>query len=126
MADIHSNIGPVTAITPAVITATTTGNGLDLAGYATASLVISTGAIVASGNFTAKLQESDSQGSGFVDVPAAGLIGTFPAVLAADSVVKVGYLMNRRYVRCVVTLNSGTSIALAAVLVRGNPQTAPV
>jgi hypothetical protein len=126
MADIHSNIAPLTTIAPAVLTATVNGNGVDLAGFASASLMIVAGAIVASGSFTAKLQESDLQGSGFVDVPASGLIGTFPAILTADSIVKVGYLMNRRFVRCVVTFNSGTSIALAAVLVRGNPQMAPV
>src|SRR5262245_54930475 len=98
MRDLASNIGPVQAVAPAVLAATTTSNGIDLLGFDSAALVINTGAIAGSGNFTAKLQESDDD-SDYDDVAAGDLIGSFPASLAADSVVKVGYIGTKRYLK---------------------------
>ena len=90
-------------------------------------LVINTGAIASSGNFTAKLQESDTTTSeDFTDVVAADLIGTLPGVLLASSVAKQGYIGNRRYIRLVTTKNSGTSIAAGAVAIKGHAATRPV
>lgn len=127
MRDIVHNIGAVQALAPAVLAATTTGAALDLNGFESAALVINTGAIVGSGDFTAKLQESDTTTSGdFTDVAASALQGSFPASLAADSVVKVGYAGFKRYLRVVVTKNSGTSIAAGAVLVKGHAAQRPV
>jgi len=40
--------------------------------------------------------------------------------LAADSVYWVGYRGGKRYVRVVITKNSGTSIAAGAVVVKGH------
>lgn len=127
MRDLKSNLAAVQAIAPAVLAATTTGAALDLLSFGSAVVVVNTGAIVGDGNFTAKLQESDTTTSGdFTDVAAAGLHGSFPAVLAADSVVRVGYAGFRRYVRLVVTKNSGTSIAAGAVLLKGDAAARPV
>ena len=50
----------------------------------------------------------------------------FPASLAAASLVKVGYIGNKRYVRTVITKNSGTSIAAGAVVIMGNATSRPV
>ena len=86
MRDIANNIGVVQAVAPAVLSATNTGTGIDLLGFNSAAVIINTGAIVSSGDFTAKLQESDASGSGYADVAAGDLVGTFPASLAADSV----------------------------------------
>lgn len=127
MRDIVNNISTVQALAPAVLAATTTGAALDLNGFESAALVINTGAIVGSGDFTAKLQESDTTTSGdFTDVATSALQGAFPASLAADSVVKVGYVGFKRYVRLVVTKNSGTSIAAGALLVKGHAAQRPV
>ncbi|SDY18251.1 hypothetical protein [Citreimonas salinaria] len=127
MRDIASNIGPVQAVAPQVLSAANTSAAIDLLGFNSAALVINTGAIVSAGDFTAKLQESDTTTAGdFTDVAAAHLVGTFPASLAADSVVKVGYIGHKRYVRTVITKNGGTSIAAGAVIVKGNPADAPV
>ncbi len=127
MRDIVHNIGIVQALGPAVLAATTTGAALDLKGFESAAVVINTGAIAGSGDFTAKLQESDTTTSGdFTDVAASALQGAFPASLVADSVVKVGYAGFKRYVRLVVTKNSGTSIAAGAVLVKGHAAQRPV
>lgn len=127
MRDLSNNIGPIAALVPQVLSATNTSAAIDIRGFNSAALIINTGAIVASGNFTAKLQESDTTTSGdFTDVAAADLIGALPAVLAASTVYKQGYIGTRRYLRLVITLNSGTSIAAGAVIVRGNPVDAPV
>jgi len=127
MRDIVHTIGTVQALAPAVLSATTTGAVLDLLGFESAALVINTGAIVGSGDFTPKLQESDTTTSGdFTDVAASALQGAFPASLTADSVVKVGYAGFKRYVRLVTTKNGGTSIAAGAVLVKGHAAKRPV
>lgn len=127
MRDIASNIAAVQAVAPAVLTATTTSAALDLADFDAAAVIITTGAIVGAGNFTPKLQESDTTTSGdFTDVVAADLSGAFPAALAAASTYKVGYRGAKRYIRLVLTLNSGTSIAAGAVIVKGHPAQLPV
>lgn len=123
MRDLANNISAVTAIAPAVLTATNTPAGVDLNGYNGAVVVITTGAIVGSAVMVPKLQESDD-GVTFTD--AFELHGTFPASLAASSTVKIGYRGNKRYIRPVLTLSSGTSIAASAVIIRGNPTKRPV
>ena len=126
MRDIANNLGIVQAVAPAVLSASDTSPGIDLLGFNSAMVVINTGAIVSSGDFTPKLQESDAAGSGYTDVAAGDLVGTFPASLAADSVVKVGYIGNKRYLRTVLTKNGGTSIAAGAVVVKGRAADRPV
>ncbi|SFP62820.1 hypothetical protein [Tranquillimonas alkanivorans] len=127
MRDLANNIGTVQAVASAVLSATNTSAALDLQGFESAAVVVNTGAIVSSGDFTAKLQESDTPTSGdFTDVAAEHLVGEFPASLAADSVVKVGYVGHKRYLRTVITKNGGTSIAAGVVLVKGNAHERPV
>lgn len=127
MRDLASNIGIAAAIVPAVLTATTKGTAIDLLGFNSAAVAIHTGAIVGSGNFTPKLQESDTTTDGdFTDVAASDIVGAFPAALAASTVAKVSYTGSKRYIRPVLTLNSGTSIAAGAVAILGDPRSAPV
>ncbi|NDV52169.1 hypothetical protein [Salipiger sp. PrR003] len=127
MRDIAPNIGVVQAVAPAVLSATATSAAIDLLGFEAAALVLNTGAIVSAGDFTAKLQESDTTTSGdFTDVAAEHLVGSLPATLEADSVYKQGYIGNKRYIRAVLTKNGGTSIAGGAVIVKGHPHDAPV
>lgn len=127
MRDLAHNIGVVQAVVPQVIAATNTSAAIDLLGFDSAAVIVSTGAIVGSGDYTAKLQHSDTTTSGdFADVTAADLIGTFPASLAENSIVKVGYIGVKRYLRTVITKNSGTSIAASAEVIKGNAHTRPV
>jgi hypothetical protein len=123
--DLFSNIGVIASIAPAVLTATTNGTGADLRPYNSATVVINTGAIAGSGNFTPKLQESDDNAA-WTDVAAGDLLGTFPTALVASSAIKVGYKGTKRYIRPVLTLNSGTSIAADAVVIGGHANLAPV
>lgn len=124
--DLYDNIGVTLAVSPAVLTATNTSSGIDLAGFEGATVIINTGAIAGAGNFTPKLQESDVSGSGYTDVAAKDLLGSFPTALAADTAYKVGYKGGKRYVRTVLTLNSGTSIAAGAVIVKSHARSKPV
>lgn len=127
MRDLSHNLGTVQVLTPQVLAATDTSAAIDLLGFNSAMLLLETGAIVSSGNFTAKLQESDTTTSGdFTDVAAADLIGTLPAALAASSSYKQSYIGNKRYARLVTTKNSGTSIAASASIVKGNAASKPV
>jgi len=127
MRDLAHNIAVVQAVVPAVLSATDTSAAIDLQGFESAAVIFNTGAIVSSGDFTAKLQESDTTTSGdFADVAAADLIGSLPATLEASSVYKQGYIGKKRYLRTVITKNSGTSIAAGAVIVKGHPHEVPV
>lgn len=127
MRDIASNIKVVSALSPAVQAATITGNVIDTQGFESAALVVNTGAIASAGDFTAKLQESDTTTSGdFTDVPAAKLVGTLPASLTADGSFKQSYIGHKRYIRPVFTKNGGTSIAAGAVVVMGHARVRPV
>ncbi len=126
MRDLSSRLGVVTALSPAVQATTVNGVAVDLMGFNGAMFVLQTGAIVGSGDFTAKLQESDVSGSGYTDVAVADLIGSFPAATLADAAVKVGYIGNKRFTRIVLTKNSGTSIAAGATAIRGHAESRPV
>ncbi|HEX2529819.1 MAG TPA: hypothetical protein VHL31_26450 [Geminicoccus sp.] len=127
MRDLVHNLGVVPMVAPAVLSATTTSDSVDLLDFGSATLVVNTGAIAGAGDFTAKLQHSDTTTAGdFTDVAADALIGSLPASLTANSVAKVGYWGHRRYLRAVLTKNSGTSIAASAVLVKGYARNRPV
>lgn len=127
MRDISSNIGTVLALAPAVQTATVKGVAVDTTGFEALAFVINTGAIAGSGNFTAKVQESDTTtDTDFTDVAAAQLVGTLPTALAASTVYRQGYIGFKKYARVVLTLNSGTSIAAGAVAVLGRTHSKPV
>jgi hypothetical protein len=92
-----------------------------------AAMVVNTGAIVSAGDYTAKLQESDTTTDGdFTDVVADDLVGSLPASLTADASFKQSYVGRKRYIRVVVTKNSGTSIAAGAVAVLGRAHRSPV
>lgn len=122
MSDLKNNIAAVLALSPAVHAATKADAPIiDLQGAGSATVVINTGAIVSSGDYTVSLRHGDASDlTG--DAAASGdeLLGTFPATLAADSAYSVGYRGGKRYVRVVITKNSGTSIAAGAVIVKGH------
>lgn len=127
MKDGISNIGVVSTLVPAVVAATTKGTAVDLQGFNSATLIINSGAIVSAGLYDVKLQESDTTTDGdFTDVVADDLLGDLPDALAADSAYKQGYKGVKRYIRAVITKQSGTSIAAGAVILRGHANDAPV
>lgn len=129
MRDIYHNFLAVQALAPSVKSASADGAAVDLSGFDSVLIVVNTGAIAGDGEFTAKLQESDTTTPGdFSDVDAADQLGSFPATLAADAAYRVGYIgsKRKRYVRVVLTKAGGTSIAAGAVAVLGHPAIAPL
>jgi hypothetical protein len=126
--DLHSDIGFTESIRPAVLAASASGSAVDTRGFDSAVMVFTAGAIVASGNMTLTMQESDTTTDGdFANVAAADLNGVTPAVpLTANQFGKLGYRGAKRYLRARAVLNSGTSVALAAGFVLGRSETAPV
>nr|WP_278437265.1 hypothetical protein [Brucella anthropi] len=128
MKDTFHDNKAVQAIAPAVLAANTNGVSIDLKGFDSALFVINTGAIDAAGDFSVKLQESDTGTSGWTDVDAADLLGSVPATLAANEAYRIGYIgsKRKRYVRAVATKAGGTSIAAGVVAILGHPNVAPV
>lgn len=127
MKDGISGIGVVSTLVPVDYAATTKGTAVDLQGFNSATLVVNSGAITSAGLYDVKLQHSDTTTDGdFADVAAGDKIGALPTALAASSVYKQGYKGSKRYIRAVITKQSGTSVVAGAVVVRGHPYDAPV
>ena len=126
MRDLASNLKILPALQPAVQAATVNGAAIDLLGYGSAAFVLTTGAIAGSGDFGAKLQESDVSGSGYTDVAAVDQVGSFTATAVADATAKVSYIGHKRYARLVLTKASGTSIAAGAIAILHHATTRPV
>lgn len=126
--DFNKEISVASSIAPAAaLTATTTGTGVDLAGYRSAAVIVHAG-VVTDGTFTPSLEESDSSGTGYTAVAAGDLDGTFAAITSATdlNVQEVGYLGSKRYIRVVLTETvASTGGLITATVVRGNPVTAP-
>ena len=129
MRDMSHNIGPVLSLSPAARTASANGTAVDLLGFGEAAVLVTIGTWT-DGTHTPKLQESDNGTSGWTDVAAGDLIGSFSVVNSAgggNAVQRVSYIGNKRYIRAVLTVASATNGAVAGVLVvRGNPASAPV
>ena len=129
MRDLYHNFLAVQAVAPSVKSAAADGAVIDLSGFDSALIVLNTGAIAGDGDFSAKLQESDTATPGdFSDVDAADQLGGFPATLAANAAYRVGYIgsKRKRFIRVVLTKAGGTSIAAGAVAVLGHPAIAPL
>jgi len=116
MRDYYSNISTAQALTPAVQSATVNGATVDLKDTTRAVFVLNTGAIVSSGDFSAKLQDS-ADGSAWADVDTDEVDTDAPATLEASSAYRLGYRGFKQYARIVLTKAGGTSIAAGAVAV---------
>ena len=122
MSDLKNNITAVLALSPAVHSATKADASIiDLQSAGSATVIVNTGAIAGAGDYTISLRHGDASDlSGDAAASGDDLLGAFPATLAADTSYAVGYRGGKRYVRVVITKNSGTSIAAGAVIVKGH------
>ena len=122
MSDLKNNITAVLALSPAVHAATKAdATIIDLQGAGSATVIVNTGAIAGSGDYTISLRHGNAADlSGDAAASGDDLLGAFPATLAADTSYAVGYRGGKRYVRVVITKNGGTSIAAGAVVVKGH------
>lgn len=126
MRDIVHNFKAVIAAPHATRSATFNGDPLDLKGFDSVALIVSTVAVNGDGNMTVKLQESDESGSGFTDVAPEHVQGEIADPLTAASTTKIGYRGFKRYLRAALTLNSGTSVGVGALWILGNASERPV
>jgi hypothetical protein len=125
--DSFSDHKVAATIVPAVQSASANGASIDLVGFNSVLFAINTGAIASAGDFGVKIQHSNTSTSAdFVDAPVTAVRGTVPATLAADSAYRLGYTGGKRFARLALVKAGGTSIALGAVAVLGEPAIAPV
>lgn len=125
MKDIYHDFAAVPAVASGSKADAANGTAIDLKGFDSALVVVNTGAISGDGDFSFKLQESDTTTSGdFTDVDAADLLGEAPATMEANSAYRLGYIgsKRKRYIRVALTKAGGTSIQLGAVAILGHPE----
>ncbi|MBI1274200.1 MAG: hypothetical protein GC131_08995 [Alphaproteobacteria bacterium] len=126
--DLANNVDVAQSLVPAARSATGTGSAIDLRGYGSAMVVVSFG-VWTDGTHTPSLEHS-VDGTSFSAVGTADISGTFSAVSGtggSNTVQRVGYIGERRYVRALMTVTSGTSGALSSVnIARGHPHNAPL
>jgi len=92
------------------ITSATNGTEIDRQGFYAAKIIIKSDSLSA-GTFTAKLQETNTSGSGFTDVAAVDVIvpgdqtaSTVVFAATDDNLVKqIGYIGLKRFIRVVIT-----------------------
>ena len=121
--DTASTLDPRVGLNTAAITSNTTTNGviIDTQGYNSLTFLLNVGART-DGTYTPTIQHGDAANlSDATTVGADDLIGTFAgaAISAANTVRKIGYVGNRRYVRLGVvstTVTSGATVGATAVL----------
>lgn len=127
--DLKSDIDFVQSLAPASVVAAANGAGVDLHDYSSAVVLIEAGAIggTATPAFTFEVQDS-ADNITFAAVADAQLDGAEPVIVASNSVSRIGYKGEKRYVRVVVKTVSGTSPTLlcAAGVIRGNPHIGPL
>ena len=128
MRDLVHNLGVTLALASAAQSATVKGAAIDTAEFGSLMFVVTTGAVAGSGNFGITVQESDTTTDGdFTDASADSVIGSsLVNPVAADSIYKVGYNGSKRYARLSVTKNSGTSVVIGAIAVKGDARHQPV
>lgn len=132
MWDLHSNLKASRGISPAAIIAangTTTGQTVDVVDFGSAEFLFLAGAIT-DGTFTVTIYEGDASNmSDEAAVADADLLGTEPVLTTteANTVARVGYRGNKRYVRAkVVQAGATTGGFLACAIVQAHPKTAPI
>lgn len=116
MRDLVDNLKSVQSLPPAARAATATGSTIDLQGYNSCMIEVNFGART-DGTHTPSLTES-SDGTTFTAVAAASLNGSFAAIAAnsgSNSVQKVGYAGNLRYLQPIMTIANGTTGMLSAI-----------
>lgn len=123
--DLFSNVAVATAIVPGVKTAAGDGTAVDLNGFNRVGFAVATGAVVSDGDFGLAVQES-SNGTDWATAPADKVDSSAPATLEANSTYRINYRGSARYIRLQTTKAGGTSLALSAVAVLGDPAVTPI
>lgn len=131
--DIHSNLKFSRGMSPVAATTDNTAyvsQVIDTQGYDACEFVILTGSLAdVDATFTTLVEHSDTNFSGAAvpDAQLTNLESTASFTFAADdSVLRIGYIGDKRYVRVTVTpANNTGNVFIAGVWVLGYPQLAP-
>ena len=120
--DVHNKMDAVSAIDPAVYTATKVGDIIDTDGAEGLELVIQSG-VLTTGTFTPKIEDGDDPAlSDAADVATAFLIGTIAeatfAVTDDNATKKIGVVNHKRYVRLTLTGASTPDGLIGAVAIK--------
>jgi hypothetical protein len=142
MKDIHSELGFAFAIPPASYNADNTPPAVDLKGFDAAEVVISVGVggitFDTTNKVEFKLTHSDDNSTytavtvddvlGLTSVGTGGIIRSLIAAHAAATVVKVGYVGAKRYLKLLADFSGthGTATPMCAHVIRGRADSRPV
>ena len=107
--DINKDVVVSTTLLPNIVTSTTSGTTVDLAGFTKAMFVAHIGTVT-DGTYAFDPEESDDD-STWTNVDAGDLSGTFANATSSadDRIQEVGYMGSKRYVRCNVTVTGSPS-----------------
>lgn len=107
--DINKDVVVSTTLLPNIVTSTTSGTTVDLAGFTKAMFVAHIGTVT-DGTYAFDPEESDDD-STWTNVAAGDLSGTFANATSSadDRIQEVGYMGSKRYVRCNVTVTGSPS-----------------
>lgn len=124
--DSYNNIFGTLGTFPQSYTATTPGVVVDMLGYESLTFFVITGTVT-DGLWGGDMEDSDLPGSGFVDVVDPFVVGFLPVFGASDdnSVFRVGYVGNKRYVRLNITLGTTGTAVFGVLAVQGAPRLGP-
>lgn len=125
--DIDKEISVVETLSPNIVTSTTSGSTVDLAGFQKAAFVAHIGTIT-DGTYAFDPEESDD-GSSWSNIDSADLSGSFTNATSAadDTIQEVGYLGTKRYIRCNVTVTGSPSTGgpIGVTVIRAGARTLP-
>jgi hypothetical protein len=132
MHDILNNLKFTKAKATGQVTASGTGEVVDLAGFksvAFAILISAVAAADASNYLTFTVQEgSASDGSDMADIPAERILGSAVINNTAqdEQTLKIGAISDKQYVRLKWTETGTADVTFSAIAALGNPNHAPV
>jgi hypothetical protein len=138
--DLISNISPAYTITPQTRTTDLNGTGIDLQGFSKVGVYLMPGIGGITFDGTNKIEfilEHSDDNSAFTAVEQAdvsggtvttGIFRSLVAAHAAATITEIGYIGAKRYIRVVANFSGthGTGTPMAALVLRGQPNYAPV
>lgn len=133
--DLHDYIKPLRAISPVSVADNTAAVSqiISMAGYGSLEFIIAAGSLAdADATFTVLVEHGDDASlTDAAAVPDAFLLGTEADASfdfsADDSVKKIGYAGNKRYVRLTITpANNASAALISAVALLGHAAMTPV
>ena len=136
MKDLANNISAVASIAPVVAASDTNGSGVDLQGFESATVLVSTGVegitLSGSNKIDFKLEDSSdnstftavSSASAVTDgtVTAAGIFLTLDDNAETPAETSIGYVGGARYIRVVADFSGthGTGTPVSATVIKGS------